>query len=221
MGSRGKTEEGGHEAPSVAGILTVIDTFVSLPQDPAAVFRLVAMSRKEPPMGVRVVALVSLVLFAFGCSSPTSSSGFDSSGLNQFRWTDDGRSFQTSSDAMGASRGNTAIDIFLIDCNGTLLQIRLGDSNPSTRTYPIGDTAPLFTVEYVADGLSWFGSSFFGGTAAVFGSGSLTISTVDSVRISGNFNFELLPNTSFDAVFIKSVQGTFDVPFLGPLGPRC
>ena len=184
-------------------------------------FRLVARSRKEPPMGVRVVALVSLVLFAFGCSSPTSSSGFDSSGLYHFRWTDDGRSFQTSTNAIGASRGNNGIEIFLIDCNGTLLVISLGDRNPSTRTHLIGDTAPLFHVDYIADGISWVASSFFGGTIAVFGSGSLTISTVDSVRISGNFNFELLPNTSFDAVFIKSVQGTFDVPFLGPLGPRC
>ncbi len=189
--------------------------------DPAAVFRLVAMSRKEPPMGVRVVALVSLVLFAFGCSSPTSSSGFDSSGLNQFRWTDDGRSFQTSSNAMGASRGNGGIDIFLTDCNGTFLHIILGDTNPLTRSYPIGDTGPTLDVSYVADGTSWFGSSFFGGRG-LFGSGSLTISTADSVRISGNFNFELLHGGRHrDPGLTKSVQGTFDVPFVEAVGGQC
>ena len=167
-------------------------------------------------MGVRVVALVSLVLFAFGCSSPTSSSGFDSngfdtSGLNQFRWTDDGQSFQTSSDGMGVTRANDGILIYLTDCSGTTLQIFLGDSNPPTRTYPIGDTAPTLQVDYIANGISWVASSFFGGTIAVFGSGSLTISTVDSVRISGNFNFELDPHKPPDTGLTKSVQGTFDI----------
>ena len=160
----------------------------------------------------------SLILSWKNTSSPTSSSGFE--GLNQFSWSDDGQPFQTSSNvATGAAIQGDGITIVLTDCSGTKLRITVGE-RLTTRTYPIGDTAPLFNVTYEADDLSWFGSSFFGGTIAQFGSGSLTISTVDSVGISGNFNFELVSNRP-EPDLTKSVQGRFEILFFPELRPGC
>ncbi len=156
-------------------------------------------------MKSKVLWLAVMVAATTACWNPFSPADDD-----QFAWTVDGQSFEATDDGSGALRGGGNVFLTGIDCDGGsgVSMTVIGDV--AVGTVPVG--SGLFAT-YTPDGRTGeaAGANYEAGPGR--GSGSLTITSASSDRVSGTFSLQLVAGPGNPGGGVKAVQGDFDLEF--------
>jgi hypothetical protein len=156
---------------------------------------------------------LGLLLVCVACGgSPTSPSGQSEA----FTWTVNGQSFTASSNGRGALRSSGFISLTGANCNsGANINILVPAATVGT-TYNI--TQQGVSASWTPDAKSnsnerWEASSGPAGFTVGVGSGTVTITSVSSDWVAGNFNVVAAAQFSNQDKTPKTIQGTFELSF--------
>ena len=159
-------------------------------------------------MRIRFLLLGAISLFTIGCGLIDLLN--DPSDNDEFSWTVDGQSVEASSNGRAAARSSGGIVVTGANCDsGAKLNLTLF-SNLVAGTFPVGNE---YTVTWTPDARTADSANTWWEANSTRGSGSLTITTNTSDRITGHFSLVLAPGAGSSAAGTRSVQGEFDVAF--------
>lgn len=149
----------------------------------------------------RFLGIVAIAVSTAACGLPFWPGGSEE---GKFEWTVDGRSVEASDNGTGALRGGGSVFLSGINCGGNEGIAITALDTVFVGTHPVGGNFNI-SGNYTEDNESWEANSRVG-------SGSLSVSSLSQTRMSGSFDFEMVPAGSSGGG-TRSVRGSFDVVF--------